>query len=102
MSICQSVNMSETWKKDLAKELLEPNLKRLRRRIIFLPNVNGFIYRLTMDLLVVDRYSKKNRYYKYILVILDIFSRYAWAHHLQRKTGEEVTAALSHIFTKKW
>ena len=53
-----------------------------------------------MDLMVVDRYSKQNKNYNYILVILDIFSRYAWAHPLQRKPGEEVAAALSHIFRK--
>ena len=53
-----------------------------------------------MDLMDVHRYSKVNRNYKYILVILDIFSRFAMAHPLQRKTGEEVTAALRHIFTK--
>ena len=53
-----------------------------------------------MDLMVVDKYSKQNKNYNYILVILDIFSRFAMAYPLQRKTGEEVTAALKHIFTK--
>ena len=97
MSICQSVNMSEVWKKDLARELLRPKLKRFPRRRIFSPNVDRI---WTMDLMVVDKYSKQNKNYNYILVILDIFSRFAMAHPLQRKTGEEVTAALKHIFTK--
>ena len=97
MSIRQSVNMSEVWKKDLARELLRPKLKRFPRRRIFSPNVDRI---WTMDLMVVDKYSKQNKNYNYILVILDIFSRFAMAHPLQRKTGEEVTAALKHIFTK--
>ena len=97
MSICQPVNMSEAWKKDLARELLRPKSKRFPRRRIFSPNVDRI---WTMDLMDVHRYSKVNRNYKYILVILDIFSRFAMAHPLQWKTGEEVTAALRHIFTK--
>ena len=89
--------MSEAWKNDLAKELLRPKLKRFPRRRIFSPNVDRI---WTMDLMVVDKYSKQNKNYNYIFVILDIFSRYAWAHPLQRKTGEEVTAALRYIFRK--
>ena len=89
--------MSEAWKKDLARELLRPKSKRFPRRRIFSPNVDRI---WTMDLMDVHRYSKVNRNYKYILVILDIFSRFAMAHPLQWKTGEEVTAALRHIFTK--
>ena len=88
---------AEAWKKELAKELLRPKLHRFPRRKIFSPNVDRI---WTMDLMVVEKYSKQNKNYKYILVVLDIFSRFAWARPLKTKTGKEVTDALRDIFTK--
>ena len=88
---------AEAWKKELAKELLRPKLHRFPRRKIFSPNVDRI---WTMDLMVVEKYSKQNKNYKYILVVLDIFSRFAWGRPLKSKTGREVTDALSDIFTK--
>ena len=85
------------WKKQLAKELLKPKLHRFPRRKIYSPNVDRI---WTMDLMVVERYSKQNKNYKYILVVLDLFSRFAWARPLKTKTGKEVTDALKDIFTK--
>ena len=36
--------------------------------------------------------------YRYILTVIDVFSRYAWAKPLKRKTGEEVTDKFKEIF----
>lgn len=89
--------MPETWKQKLAKELLKPKLKRFPRRKIYSPNMDRI---WTMDLMDVRKYSKQNKNYKYILVVLDIFSRFAWARPVKAKTGREVTDALRDIFTK--
>ena len=87
----------QAWKKALAKELLKPKLKRFPRRRVFSPNVDKI---WTMDLMVVEKYSRQNKNYKYILVVLDLFSRFAWARPLKTKTGLEVSQALKDIFTK--
>ena len=87
----------QAWKKALAKELLKPKLKRFPRRRVFSPNVDKI---WTMDLMVVEKYRKYNKNYKYILVVLDLFSRFAWARPLKTKTGLEVSQALKDIFTK--
>ena len=87
----------QPWKKALAKELLKPKLKRFPRRRVFSPNVDKI---WTMDLMVVEKYSRQNKNYKYILVVLDLFSRFAWARPLKTKTGLEVSQALKDIFTK--
>ena len=63
-----------TWKKELTKELLKPKRKRFPRRRIFSPNVDHI---WTMDLLDIHQLSRQNKNYKYILVVLDIFSRFA-------------------------
>src|SRR6266853_1973035 len=38
------------------------------------------------------------RSYRYILTVLDVFSKYAWAIPLQTKTGVEITEAFKKIF----
>ncbi|KAF0712580.1 putative transposon-derived protein F54H12.3 [Aphis craccivora] len=42
-------------------------------------------------------YSKKNKGYKYILCVIDCFTKFAWAIALKSKTGKEVTNAMSKI-----
>ena len=74
-------NMSNKWKRDLALELLKPKRHTFPRRKIYSPDLDRI---WTMDLMVLDRYSKQNKNYKYILVVLDIFSRYAWGHPLNQ------------------
>jgi len=50
------------------------------------------------DLAEVQDIASKNRGYRYILTVIDIFSRYAWARPLKSKRGEDVTAAFRDIF----
>jgi len=42
-------------------------------------------------------YSKKNKDYKYILCVIDYFTKFLWALPLKSKTGREVTSAMSKI-----
>ena len=50
------------------------------------------------DLADVSLISKQNRGYNFILTVIDIFSRYAWARPLKTKSGPEVAAAFKDIF----
>ena len=50
------------------------------------------------DLAEVILIADKNQGYRYILTVIDIFSRYAWARPLKSKRGEEVAAAFRDIF----
>lgn len=51
------------------------------------------------DLVDMRAYSKYNYGYKYILTVIDVFSKYAWAVPLISKTGEELVKALLSIFS---
>lgn len=42
-------------------------------------------------------YSKQNRDYKYILCVIDCFTKFAWSIPLKSKTAYEVSDALPHI-----
>ena len=50
------------------------------------------------DLAEVQDIADKNRGYRYILTVIDIFSRYAWARPLKSKRGGDVAAAFRDIF----
>ena len=46
----------------------------------------------------MQKLSKWNKGYKYLLMVLDIFSKYGWIVPLKTKTGLEVSQALASIF----
>ena len=83
------------WKKELTEELLKPKRKRFRRRRVYAGSVDSI---WTADLLDIHQYARQNKGYKFILVVLDVFSRYAWARPLKNKTGKEVANAFEDIF----
>lgn len=83
------------WKKQLTRELLRPKRNRFPRRSVYAKNVDEI---WTADLIDVHRFARVNRGYKYILVVLDVFSRFAWARPLKTKTGAEVANAFRDIF----
>ena len=47
------------------------------------------------DLIEVQTLSKQNKGYRYILVVIDAFSKYAWARPIKKKTGKDVTDAFA-------
>lgn len=50
------------------------------------------------DLIVLDKLSKYNKGFRYILTLIDVLSRFAFALPLKRKQGVLVVAALKKIF----
>ena len=83
------------WKKQLAKELLKPKLKRFPRRRVFSPTVDAI---WGCDLLDIHQYARVNKNYTFILVLIDVFSKYAWAKPLKNKSGISVARMLEDIF----
>ena len=52
------------------------------------------------DLLEMIPFASVNRNYKYILVVIDVFSRYAWAVAMRKKDAAATTEAFEEIITK--
>lgn len=50
------------------------------------------------DLADVSLIARENNGYRFILTVIDVFSRFAWARPLKSKRGEEVSAAFQDIF----
>ena len=64
-----------------------------RNRVI----VEGMDSMWDMDLADMTQLAKQNDGVKYILVVIDIFSRYTWCEPLKSKEGDEVVRALKRI-----
>ena len=43
-------------------------------------------------------YAKENDGFKYLLTVIDCFSKYAWVEKLKTKSGKETADALENIF----
>ena len=83
-------------KKELEKKLAYTLHKPRRRRGEFLPVVVFDIdQQWVADLIEVQTLSKQNKGYRYILVVIDAFSKYAWARPIKKKTGKDVTDAFA-------
>ena len=85
----------ENWQEKLANELHKP-IKRnfIRRRVI----VNHIDEMWCSDLVEMQQFSKWNKGYGYLLMVLDVFSKYGWIVPLKDKKGETVTEAFKSIF----
>ena len=55
-----------------------------------------------MDLLDMSAYKNKNKGTKFLLVIVDIFSKYCWVRPLKNKTGEVVLKGLEFVLKDKY
>ena len=72
----------------LAKEVFSPQITKFRReRIIPLCKDETW----SADLIDKSSLGKYNNNYKFILTVIDIFTKYAWAIPLKNKSGLSIT-----------
>lgn len=84
-------------KADIVRELHKPARRKYpRRRII----IKGFDETWQADLADLSLYSRENSGNKYILVVIDCFSKYVWTEPLKTKSGGDVTKAMKKILEK--
>ena len=63
--------------------------------------VNGIDKIWAADLVDMQAFSKFNRGFKYLLAVIDVFSKYGWLIPLKDKTGKSVASALKTIFKER-
>lgn len=83
------VNTIETY------SVHRPKRKKFKRRTTYVP---GPYHTLQADLVDYKAYSRVNSGYKYILVVVDCFSRFCWTRPLKYKRALDTSAALDSIF----
>ena len=84
-----------SWNSKLATELHRPVSRKFRRRRVFATGQDKI---WASDLADFQKLARHNRGYKYLLVCIDIFSKYLWLVPLKNKTGLEVAKALESLF----
>ena len=62
--------------------------------------VGGIDEQWQADLGDMGNYARENSGYRYILMVINVFSRYGFARPVKQKTGKEVARALESIFHK--
>ena len=62
--------------------------------------VAGIDDQFDVDLASLASYADENDGYKYLLVVIDIFSRYGWVEPLKDKTSNEIVNAFSKILSE--
>jgi hypothetical protein len=79
----------------LAIELHKPVIKKIEKRRVEVSNIDETF---AADLVDMNYWKKYNNNNRYILTVIDIFSKFAWGIPLQTKTGVEITKAFKTIF----
>ena len=87
-----------TFTNDLAEELYKPVSKKFDRRRV---NVNGIDEIWAADLIDMQAFSKDNKGIKYLITVIDVFSKFVWIVNLKRKTGKEVAHVFLRILTER-
>jgi len=93
------------WTNQLANELHKLINRKFQRRQVQVNNIDDI---WAADLIDMQLYSKMNNGNKYLLAVIDVFSKYSWLIPLKDKTGKSVANALQSIFkssrkpTKMW
>ena len=85
------------WSNELANELHKPVRHKFPKRRVFAKNVDDI---WAADLVEMNTLSKFNKGYKYLLTVIDVFSKYGWIVPIKNKTGLNVANAIKLIFDK--
>ena len=83
--------------KQLAKELHKPRIKKFKRRNVYV-RFKGNVW--AADLVEMEHLSSKNKNIKYLLCVIDVFTKYAWVKTLKDKNGKTVLNAFIEIVNK--
>lgn len=81
----------------IANELHKPARKRFPRRRVTLKGIND-LYQA--DLVEMQPYARINKGYRYIMTMINCFTKFAFAIPLKDKTGQEVAKAIEPILIK--
>ena len=89
--------MSSDWSQQLAEELHKPITRNFRKRRVISYGIDKI---WAADLVEIQKFSKWNHGIKYLLMVIDVFSKYGWIKPLKDKKTENVSLAFDEIFKK--
>ena len=90
--------MSSDWSQQLADELHKPITRNFKKRSVVSNEIDDI---WAADLVEMQKFSKWNKGIKYLLMVIDVFSKYGWIRGLKDKKTETVSKAFDDIFKSK-
>jgi transposase InsO family protein len=87
-------NVAKQWNEELANELHAPVKRKFQRRRVISYGVDDV---WSCDLVEMQEWCKDNKGYRYMLNVVDVFSKYAWSIKLLDKKGKTVLEAFKQI-----
>lgn len=87
--------MGADVKSSIASELHRSARRRYPRRRVITHGIDDLHQ---ADLVEMIPYSRANKGFKYILMVIDVYSKYAWAAPLKNKSAAHVLAAIQHMY----
>ena len=92
--------MSSDWSQQLADELHKPITRNYQKRSVI---SNGIDEIWAADLVEMQKFSKWNKgiKYRYLLMVIDVFSKCGWIRVLKDKKTETVSKGFDDIFNSK-
>ena len=89
-----SGEITSTENQKLADEILKRIIKNFKRRKVYSSSKNNIC---GVDLADMQLISKFNKGIKYLLCVIDLFSKYAWVVGIKDKKGASITNAFQSI-----
>ena len=72
-------------------------IKKFKRRYVYSPGIDAI---WTTDLILIPKYAKQNNGYKYILTVMDVFSKFAWIAVTKKKDKQTIANSFENIIKK--
>ena len=91
------VNIEVKLSEQLAKQLHKPIITNFKKRAVYSGSKDNI---LGDDLADMQLISKFNKRFRFLLCLIDIFSKYAWVVALKDKNGVSIFDAFQKIFDK--
>ena len=85
------------WSQQLADELHKPITRNFSKRNVISYGIDKI---WAADLVEMQKFNKWNKGVKYLLLVIDVFSKYGWIAPLKDKKTESVSLAFDEIFKK--
>ena len=89
--------MSDGWAQNLANELHKPVRRKFPKLKVF---VKGIDDTWAADLVEMGSLREWNEGVRYLLMVIDVFSKFGWIRSLKNKRGDTVAEAFKSIFRK--
>ena len=74
--------MSNDWSQQLAEELHKPITRKFTKRTVISNSIDEI---WAADLVEMQKFNKWNKGIKYLVMVIDVFSKYGWIEGLNNK-----------------